>query len=182
MALTIIGCRRGRPLLPKRLSQFRRPGVSRLEALKMSRDRTPCPTERTSRALWPRALRQPPGPNNWTPPHSAARLVTPDAFKPSSLWFPASVAVAVKTVPAPAVPPERIAEFRSHHRLTAVMKSSGGVLAIIGGKVYVPGQQIADGFSVRSIDEHGAVVVGNGLTLDLPIEQPGALTSLSPTQ
>jgi hypothetical protein len=109
----------------------------------------------------------------------------PDAFRPSSLWYPAAAAVAAAAVAVPVIAPEKIAEFRSRHRLTAVMKSSRpradgstGGLAIIGGKVYSPGQVI-DGFTLVSLGERTAQLTCKGVSIQLAIDPPDALTSLS---
>lgn len=101
-----------------------------------------------------------------------------DAFKPSALWYPAPAAAPVAAQARPAVPPERLEEFRTHHRLTAVMRSARGGLALIGGKVYAPGQTI-DGFTLDSVGERSAILRNGDATVELKIDPPGALSSLS---
>jgi hypothetical protein len=109
----------------------------------------------------------------------------PDAFRPSSLWYPVGATVAAAAPVVPVISPEKIAEFRSRHRLTAVMKSSRlrpdgstGGLAIIGGKVYGPGQVI-EGFTLVSLGDRTVQLNCKGVTIQLAIDPPGALTSLS---
>jgi hypothetical protein len=109
----------------------------------------------------------------------------PDAFRPSSLWYPAATTVAATAPADPVLAPEKIAEFRSRHRLTAIMKSSGpradgstGGLAIIGGRVYSPGQVI-DGFTLVSLGDRTAQLTCKGVSIQLAIDPPDALTSLS---
>lgn len=114
-----------------------------------------------------------------SPGEDEEAAAVPDAFRPASLWYPAATPLAAAPA-APAIAPEKIAEFRSRHRLTAVMKSSrpgetGGTggMAIIGGKVYVPGQVI-DGFTLVSLGDRTAQLRCRGVCVELAIDPPGA--------
>lgn len=77
-----------------------------------------------------------------------------DAFTPSTSW----VHVPEKKQEAAVSPDIELAkQFLRQHRLTAVMKSGGGGIAVIDGKPYKPGQQI-DGFRLASVGERSAVL------------------------
>jgi hypothetical protein len=94
----------------------------------------------------------------------------PDAFHASALWAAPKVATTAAPVAAPVVSTtDPVAEFRSRHKLTAVIKSDvpGGGLAMIDGKTVVPGEtpEWLDGFEMvwvregRALFRHGPVEV-----------------------
>lgn len=100
-----------------------------------------------------------------------------DAFKPSDPWL-ATVKAPEQTATAKPVAdalPEvkktdYAAEFRSAHHLNAIMSKQRGGMAIINGKLYVPGQTLA-GFKLTSVSETEATFAGHDTTvvLSLPL-------------
>jgi hypothetical protein len=91
----------------------------------------------------------------------------PDAFRPSRRWDPPDAPPVTPVAP----PPPRFdlaAQFKSRHKLNAVIASGAGV-ALVGGKWYSVGQQL-DGLTLVAVTRHAAVFKGPGATPDAPLE------------
>src|SRR5687768_15814451 len=90
----------------------------------------------------------------------------PDAFRPSRRWDPPDALLPVAPV-APAPPPkfDLASQFRSRHKLNAVMKGHAGVggVAIVDRRMRAVGQQV-DGLTLVEVREQSAVFEGPGAT------------------
>jgi hypothetical protein len=99
----------------------------------------------------------------------------PDAFRPSRRWDPPD-ALPVAPVAPPPPKSDLVSQFRSRHKLSAVMAGGAGV-ALVDGKWYFVGQQF-DGLTLVAVEKHSAVFSGPGptpdgtLTVELVIDTP----------
>ena len=90
----------------------------------------------------------------------------PDAFRPSRRWDPPDAllpAAPVATAPPPKF--DLVSQFRSRHKLNAVMKGRAGFggVAIVDRRMRAVGQQV-DGLTLVEVKEQSAVFEGPGAT------------------
>jgi hypothetical protein len=100
--------------------------------------------------------------------------VVPDAFRPSRLWeppAPPAPPTPQAALPPPVARPDPGDQFRSRHKLTAVMQSGrdGGGMALINGKMVLPGQSV-DGFTLVEVRKHSAVLSAGEAVAELALE------------
>lgn len=101
-------------------------------------------------------------------------VATRDAFRPSDAWIDRKPA-ALPAEPAPAPPPDPVAEFRARHKLNAVMRTAGGGVAIIDGKTLRPGAKL-DGFRLVRVGLRSAWLEsddGAGRKFDMALDALG---------
>ncbi len=88
----------------------------------------------------------------------------PDAFRPSRRWDPPDALLPAAPV-APAPPPKSdlASQFRSRHKLNAVLKGHAGFggAAIVDRRIRAVGQQV-DGLTLVEVKEQSAVFEGPG--------------------
>jgi hypothetical protein len=103
----------------------------------------------------------------------------PDAFRPSRRWDPPNAAPVTPVAP----PPPKFdlaAQFRSHHKLNAVMGGRAGMAgaAVVDDKYMILVGQQYDGLTLVAVDKDRAVFSGPGatpddkLTVQLVIDKP----------
>lgn len=95
-----------------------------------------------------------------------------DAFMPSQQW-------AKTDNPVEQAPEIALAKtFLRQHRLTAVMKSGDGGVAVIDGKPFKPGQTV-DGFRLVAVGERSAVLRRGVAKIELKLKQSETLVATS---
>ena len=102
--------------------------------------------------------------------------IVADAFQPSRLWAIPKAPAATVATPTQAGPKiDPAAEFRSRHKLTAVIKSDvpGGGLAMIDNKTVVPGEspEWLDGFEMVWVRDGRAMFRHDGVEVELRLEE-----------
>jgi hypothetical protein len=96
-----------------------------------------------------------------------------DAFVPPPAWVGTQRRAVVEDHP------DAAREFTSRHRLTAVMKQSGGGVAIIEGKTVAVGKSIG-GFRLVVVKDRSAVLRRGNQRVELRLpEDPNGLTGTS---
>jgi hypothetical protein len=96
-----------------------------------------------------------------------------DAFVPPASWVGAQRVAVVEDHP------DAVREFTSRHKLTAVMKQTGGGVAIIEGRTVTVGQSIG-GFRLVVVKDRSAVLRRGNQRVELRLpEDPNPLGGTS---